>query len=39
MIRVLLANGVGYRAIADRFGISRSTISNIHTCKTWKFVS
>jgi hypothetical protein len=39
MIRVLLADGVGQREIADRFGISQSTISNIYTSKTWKLAS
>jgi len=39
LIRARLDDGIGQREIARRFGVTQSTVSNIHTGKIWKCAS
>ncbi len=39
LIRARLDEGIGQREIARRFGVTQSTVSNIHTGKIWKCAS
>ncbi len=38
IIHALIAGGQSNRAIGERFGVSRATISDIRTGKTWKHI-
>lgn len=36
VIKLLLSEGIGHREIAERFGVSRPTVTYIATGKTWR---